>query len=155
MGGFGSGRCRDWTRVRRAIQLREAGLTYAEIGEQVGLTRQGVHKLLKVARGKVPPTICCMDCGTIVEPVIVLSPRATELYCPACLLKHPEATFGQRLRAFRLAKGLTREELGKRSGMTGSMMGKIEQGQKRPTALAMWAIARGLGVSVEALVCEA
>ncbi len=39
------------------------------------------------------------------------------VYCLACLADHPKATFGQRLKAYRLAAGLTLAALERRSGV--------------------------------------
>jgi hypothetical protein len=48
MGGPGSGRRANPRRRRRVVELRAAGLTLAEIGRRVGMTREGVRQTLAV-----------------------------------------------------------------------------------------------------------
>jgi hypothetical protein len=49
MGGPGSGREPDWHNQRQVSQLRRQGLSLAEIGRRLGLSRQLVHHHLKAA----------------------------------------------------------------------------------------------------------
>jgi transcriptional regulator with XRE-family HTH domain len=60
--------------------------------------------------------------------------------CLGCLKKHPQAPFGERLRAFRLAAGLTLEELAKRARTTAIWLTQCEYG----AVAARWDIMRGL-----------
>jgi hypothetical protein len=46
MGGRGSGRRRDPEKLRRAVELRARGLTFAAIGARLGLTTEGVRLML-------------------------------------------------------------------------------------------------------------
>ena len=52
------------------------------------------------------------------------------VFCMACL--PPDATFGQRLKARRLAAGLTLEALAKQAGIHYQRIGNYEQGRKQP-----------------------
>ena len=45
----------------------------------------------------------------------VANKTAQDTYCLRCLAKHPKATFGERLKAYRVAAGLTRKELARRA----------------------------------------
>jgi hypothetical protein len=57
MGGPGSGRRRDKARDREVAELRDRGLTLAEIGHRFGITRQGV-KLVLDRQGYGGPPKC-------------------------------------------------------------------------------------------------
>jgi hypothetical protein len=50
-GGLGSGPRPDPWRRRRAAELRARGLTLAEIGRRLGLSRQLVHYYVRLAGG--------------------------------------------------------------------------------------------------------
>ena len=60
--------------------------------------------------------------------------------------------FGPRLKEMREAAGLTQAELGKRAGVVGSQINKLELGINQPTLATAVALARGLGVEVGAFV---
>jgi hypothetical protein len=53
MGGPGSGPRPDPWRRRRVAELRARGLTLAEIGQRLGLSRQLVHYYLRLAGWRV------------------------------------------------------------------------------------------------------
>src|SRR5215204_5946097 len=56
--------------------------------------------------------------------------------------------FGERLRRFREAAGLTQEELGERAGLTAQGIGALERGdRKRPYPQTVRALAAALGLS--------
>jgi transcriptional regulator with XRE-family HTH domain len=115
----GQGRRPDHKRRQRAAQLRAKGLTYTEIVECLGVTKQDVFALLKHSGlWQPPPGVCCRDCGV----QIIGSGRGinykTQALCLACLAKYPDASFGVRLKAFRLAAGLTLKELTGRTAFT-------------------------------------
>jgi hypothetical protein len=83
-------------------------LSFTEIGNRLGFTRQCAQQLLKASgHFATVPGICCTSCGTVIieggGPWLHNGP----VYCLVCLAKIPEATFGQRLKAHRLAVGLT------------------------------------------------
>ncbi len=56
-----------------------------------------------------------------------------------------------RLREIRREKGMTLEELAKRSGLTGSMLCKIENFRVTPSLPGLGSIARGLGITLAGL----
>src|SRR4051794_11542862 len=62
------------------------------------------------------------------------------------------AWFGPRLRALREAAGLTQTELGKRAGVVGSQINKLELGVNQPTLATAVALAAGLGVELTAFL---
>ena len=100
MGGPRSGRHRDLKRIEQMAQLREKGMTYAEIGKHFGISGEGARQALAFLYGRVEPRrIHCLGCGTRLGSAKGPAKHHRETYCLTCLAKHPEATFGQRLKA--------------------------------------------------------
>lgn len=64
-------------------------------------------------------------------------------------------TFGQRVRALRMKRGISQEELADRCGVHRTYMGRIERGETNITLTNIHKVARGLGVSPALLVDEA
>ncbi len=63
----------------------------------------------------------------------------------------PQRAFGERVRALRLAAGMTQEDLSERCGLFRTYMSRIETGKANPTLTMIHALADSLGVSVIAL----
>jgi DNA-binding CsgD family transcriptional regulator len=121
----------DLKRRQRALALRAEGLSLAEVGRRLGVTRQMVHKDLKAAgqRGRVPAR--CADCRQAIGPGVY--PPRRLAYCADCLARRPDVPFGTRLRSLRLAAGLTAHALGDRVGMFGPAVGAYESGRECPS----------------------
>jgi transcriptional regulator with XRE-family HTH domain len=66
--------------------------------------------------------------------------------CLACLAKRPQATFGQRLKAHRLAAGLTLTGLEQRSGVDLSLISAYECDRSEPKWQTLAKLSRVLGV---------
>jgi hypothetical protein len=127
------GRKPDDARRSAVAALRARGLSFTEIGNRLGITRQCAQQLLQARGLSVELSgICCIGCGTVIVkgrgPWLHNGP----VYCLVCLAKTPDVPFGQRLKAHRLTAGLTLRQLGKRVGMAGTYLGNLEQGHKRP-----------------------
>src|SRR5438128_10909354 len=60
--------------------------------------------------------------------------------------------FGRRLRALRRLRGLTQEELGERSDVSGKLVGQIERGDGNPTLEVITGLAEALSVEPAALL---
>jgi transcriptional regulator with XRE-family HTH domain len=61
--------------------------------------------------------------------------------------KNPDlVVLGQTIRRLRRQANVTQEELAERAGLSANYVGQIERGEKNPGALALFALARGLGV---------
>src|SRR3954468_8377539 len=60
--------------------------------------------------------------------------------------------FGRRLRALRRLRGLTQEELGERSDVSGKLVGQIERGTGNPTLEVITGFAEALSVEPAALL---
>jgi transcriptional regulator with XRE-family HTH domain len=123
------GRKPDWERRRLVADLRSQGLTLGQIAERLGVTRQAVHQLLS-AQG-VRTTLACCLCGAEVARG---SAGNRPVRCLACLDKQPEATLGQRLKTYRLVRGLTQKELAAQAGVGVSSLRAWEQGKCLPAA---------------------
>ncbi|SDM39596.1 helix-turn-helix domain-containing protein [Allokutzneria albata] len=67
----------------------------------------------------------------------------------------PPQTLGERLRSARAAAGLGVRELGRRIGVSGSMISQIEKGISRPSVSTLYAIANELGVTLDGLFTPA
>ena len=57
------------------------------------------------------------------------------------------ALVGRNVKKFRLAKGLTQEELAERSGFGQNYLSGLERGQRNPTVVTLWELAQVLGVT--------
>jgi transcriptional regulator with XRE-family HTH domain len=104
---------------RRALvrRLRAKGLTFQKIAQRLGITRQAAHQLADDGAG--PPPIHCRQCATLIATGLpetdgVKNPPL----CLTCLAGVDPDAFGERLRALRLARGLTRSKLAAASGVT-------------------------------------
>jgi DNA-binding IscR family transcriptional regulator/DNA-binding XRE family transcriptional regulator len=96
---------------QQVTELRRRGLTLSEIGQQLGVTRQAVSSLIHLAALPVSRGVPCTACRTLIAtPAGRPEDRAGAL-CLRCLDKAQDATTGQRLRAYRLAAGLSRAEV--------------------------------------------
>ncbi len=60
--------------------------------------------------------------------------------------------FGRRLRALRRLRGLTQEELGERSDVSGKLVGQIERGAGNPTLEVITGLAEALAIEPAALL---
>jgi transcriptional regulator with XRE-family HTH domain len=66
----------------------------------------------------------------------------------------PNAAFGQVLRKYRLAAGMSQELLGLESGVQRNFISLIETGQNQPTITTIFRLAVALGVKASKLVAE-
>jgi hypothetical protein len=153
----GRGRPPDLERRRLAAALRAQGLTFAEVGRRLGITRQAAMHL--VQSGTVPTpgasSVACLTCRRRVP--------YCRGCCRSCCIKHRKAVANgeaswsalearghvappkrpgrkpdlkrRRLAAALWAKGLTFTEIGERLGVTrksASQLVKAHQGSTRP-----------------------
>jgi transcriptional regulator with XRE-family HTH domain len=133
-------------RWQQIADLRAAGLSLSEIGRKLGLTRQRVQFILKYACHTRLVPVHCTDCGTVVTQLHGMANNNRTVWCLACLAKRPEATFGQRLKAHRLAAGLTLTALERRSGVHLSLISDYECGRREPKWQTLAKLIRVLGV---------
>jgi transcriptional regulator with XRE-family HTH domain len=128
---------------RRLAELRARGLSYAEIGRRLGVSKQAVHLALRKL-GRPPPSVPCARCGTpIVSAGALAGDRGTAL-CLACLERTPGAPFGRRLQALRLAAGLTQTQLNRRAGLARGTVWRYERYGHTPRSRNLARLARVL-----------
>jgi transcriptional regulator with XRE-family HTH domain len=114
MGGRGSGNHKP-DRKRQAAALPAKGLSLAEIGRRLGCSKQAVDGLLRRAKGaRAPEHVTCRACGAVLCAARQGMWTVRYALCLTCL--SPDAGFGRRVLAFRLARGLTAQELAERLG---------------------------------------
>ena len=131
------GRPADLGRRRRAAELRAQGLTLREVGWRLGITKQAADQLLRPPPGG--GTASCISCG---QPALGDRPAPR---CVACRAADPAASFAERLRALRLAAGLTQAGLAARAGVSATAVSGYECGPRRPRPRLLAALARVLG----------
>jgi hypothetical protein len=88
-----------------------------EIGHKLGITRQRVQFILEFAINNRLVPVHCAECGTVITQLHGVADNNRTVWCLACLPKHADATFGQRLKAHRLVAGLTVTALERQSGV--------------------------------------
>jgi transcriptional regulator with XRE-family HTH domain len=126
----------------KMARLRARGLTLQEIGDRLGISRQRVHALLK-EEAVTAPGITCRRCGQEIAPWPGASRNLGPVYCLDCL--PAKVSFGQRLRAHRVAAKLTQAELAARIGVPPGMICYWERDQRRPMRRNVAALVSVLG----------
>jgi transcriptional regulator with XRE-family HTH domain len=140
----------DLKRREQVAKLRAQGLSLRQIGERLGVSKQAVASLLNCSGlGTGPRRMVnyCGRCGKAVGPSVgSVGKHRYELTCIACVNKVRDASFGVRLRAMRLAAGLTVAELANRIGMEMSALLYWELRGERPRETLVRRLADALGV---------
>jgi transcriptional regulator with XRE-family HTH domain len=150
MGGLGSGRPADQARRGEALRLRAEGLTPAEIGRRLGVSRQRVEHVLRVAARERERSLACRACGGVAAPAGAAPADAEGVLCLACLGRWRGAPFAERLRSCRAAAGLRRGELARRAGLTPETVRFYEAGRQRPRVRHLLSLVRVLGPALVA-----
>jgi hypothetical protein len=88
----------------------------------------------------------CTECGRVITQLHGVADNNRTVWCLAGLAKHPQVTFGQRLKAYRLAAGLTLIALERRSGVHLSLNSAYECGRSEPKWQTLAKLIRVLGV---------
>jgi transcriptional regulator with XRE-family HTH domain len=127
------GRKPNLKRRQQVTALRARGLSLLAIAQIIGVSRQCVQQTLR--RMSEPPavrSVTCCRCGRRIISAGALRRDQGRALCLPCLHNSPHAPFGQRLKALRLAAGLTQGELAARVGVTPSCLCVYEACQKEP-----------------------
>jgi len=105
---------------QKMAELRRAGCSFAKIGKDLGVTRQSVHALLKRHGEKIVPRaeLLCQGCSGMILQGDPRTWNRQNVWCLNCLEQMPDAPFSVRLKAFRLSRGMSREELAERAELT-------------------------------------
>jgi Helix-turn-helix domain len=147
MGGPGSGRVLDGGRRRRVLALRRRGLSLRQIAAREGVTKQAVHLCLRALghTGTGCPRIVprCSACGRATGPALPAATPGVPAFCLRCL--PAKARLGVRLKALRLAAGLTLAGVARRAGLPGSCVLEYEQGEATPRPRALARLVEFLG----------
>jgi transcriptional regulator with XRE-family HTH domain len=126
-------------------RLRKDGLTFAEIGRRLGVTRQCVQHMLVSAGTASARPVACRRCGAVVVRHLPGNQPPPSVLCPACLALRAKATFADCLLTFRLAAGLTRTELARQAGFRYDAITRYESGATKPRPPQMARLVRVLG----------
>jgi transcriptional regulator with XRE-family HTH domain len=142
--------------TRAAIQCIECGrwtdpgwLTVRALVEALGVELVPGRRLrFPPCRGDGPGVVACRECGrTILQGAATIRSNGPA-YCLACLARHPEANFAARLKAHRLAAGLTLEALAHQVGMPLQNLSGYEGGRGLPRQGKRIKIALGAGTTL-------
>jgi transcriptional regulator with XRE-family HTH domain len=130
---------------RRQVQdLLSQGLTRREIADRLGFSYQAVHSFFKYSLRDYPAR--CRACKGDLNRAVARPRDDRRFYCLACLARRPAATFGQHLKAYRLARGLTHAELCWRTGVSARHVSCLECDDARPTWKTQAKLFEALGV---------
>jgi transcriptional regulator with XRE-family HTH domain len=91
---------------------------------------QGVPS--RQARGTGGGAVFCRECRECLGSGLAGFTSNAPAYCLTCLARHPDASFGERLKAYRLAAGLTQRELSERAEVCISRVTEFESGRSLP-----------------------
>ncbi len=147
MGGKNSGRRADGVRRRQAASLYARGLSLAQVGSRMGCSRQAVHQLLRAigATTDRPVVVRCPRCGAVAGRLRATGSLPPSSLCLACLARAPDAPFADRLRACRVAAGLSLRQLARRSGIRAPVLAGYEAYRALPSGTALGKLMAALG----------
>jgi transcriptional regulator with XRE-family HTH domain len=145
----GRGRPPNETRRRKVAELRARGWTLQRIAGYLGVTYQNVQHLFKARGVRVPERpVCCRQCGALIVPWRRGMAPQVSAWCLTCLRQHPKAPFGERLKALRLAAGLSQLDLARQTGVGRTPVGRFEAGRGRQTWPVLVALIDRLGLAL-------
>jgi transcriptional regulator with XRE-family HTH domain len=145
------GRKFDTKRRSQVAELRALGWTLEAIARQFDISISAVRYLLKTGLPPRRPAVACSACGAVIVSPGVLHAEEGDTLCLACTTRRPGTTIGHRLKALRLAAGLTCAGLAGRAGMPTDFVRQYERRLRKPNLITRAKLAQALGVSLEAL----
>jgi transcriptional regulator with XRE-family HTH domain len=141
-----SGRIPNEERRRRVTRLRAGGLTLESIAQKLGVSRQAIWSLLNTRPQRTKArALTCQGCGALIVSAGALRGDADSALCLDCVEAEPNLSFGQRLRALRLAAGLTRSELAEQSEIAPGSIRAYEEDRRTPHLRSIARLASLLG----------
>jgi hypothetical protein len=99
----------------------------------------------RARRDDAPRFFTCAGCRVKVVSRAADPSDSDVVFCLPCLGKRPEATFSQRLRALRLAAGLSRGAVARRAGVSWFSVERYELGGRQPRRPQLARLVRVLG----------
>jgi DNA-binding XRE family transcriptional regulator len=139
----------DEARRQAVAVLRAQGLSFAQIGARLGMSRECAWELFKRSGLSVcGPGIQCCACGAEIASRTGAGQPNGRVRCLTCVATDPAATFGQRLKAHRVAAGLTLQRLSELTGINFHTLGDYEQERMMPNWLNVMPLIRFFGVSL-------
>jgi len=125
-----SGGLPDLKQRHLVSRLRRRGWSFQRIASKIGVSRQRASAIFRRALGikyRVPkqPDLRCSHCHVTI-PRRGPNLNVVRVLCLDCLSRYP-TTFGQRLRALRIAAGLSANALAKLAGVSVSLIILCEQ----------------------------
>jgi transcriptional regulator with XRE-family HTH domain len=137
-------------RLRLALQLRTEGLSLEEIGRRLGCSGQAVWQLLgNYGREPVPYGLirCCHCDREIVRGRRTLRNNGP-VSCLGCLERRRVTRFGERLKAFRVAAGLSQREVTERTGLSRHAVLELERTGRGPAWATLLKLVRVFGAEL-------
>jgi transcriptional regulator with XRE-family HTH domain len=119
----------------RVFELASQGLSLRRIADHLGISPATAHRILVMGLTR------CGRCGRIID--------SGEL-CLSCSLP-PQASFGERLKAFRTAAGISQLELALKIGVEPNQERTWEHEQKQPNEHEVEMLAKALELTVQEL----
>lgn len=139
----------DWDRRLLVVLLRSQGLSMSQIGKKQGWTKQYVHSLLRYAqKAGIPMPISCSSCQRVITHRHDYHVRDLPVVCLRCLHKKPEASFGERLRAYRVAVELTQTALANAARLRPTQITEYERDVRQPGWRNIARLVKVLGVDL-------
>jgi transcriptional regulator with XRE-family HTH domain len=146
------GRSADREKHEEVLRLAAKGLSLHHIGKQLGLSAEGVRRVLaRYGRPTSSLVFWCSRCGAQLTTGkrTKVNPHAL---CLSCLQKEPNTSLAMRVRSLRLAAHLTQEELAALSGLSSPTIWKIEQEGWKPAVESIAKVAKALKVNLATLL---
>jgi transcriptional regulator with XRE-family HTH domain len=129
------GRPPDLDRRRLIARMRARGLTYRQIGERIGVSRQSVQQALRYSDSARLVPVRCRECTKVITRMRTVHTKNGLVHCLGCL--PADAPFGQRLRAHRVAAKLSQAVLAAQIGVLPAMIHCWERSQTKPLSAHM------------------
>jgi transcriptional regulator with XRE-family HTH domain len=123
------GRKPNIARRREAASLRRQGLSVADVGRRMGISRQAAHQLLVDSNGDSYPVTCRQCDAVIIWSAVGMGGVGNQPWCTTCLASHPDASFADRLKSLRLARGMSHADLAHAAGVNRGTISRFERGE--------------------------
>jgi DNA-binding XRE family transcriptional regulator len=110
--------------------LYDQGMSFDEVAQELGLTREWVRKCLSHDRPN-RHKLQCRDCKAEIISATATGHQRPVL-CRECVLRRREVPFAEALHSLRVAAGLSQQALAEAVGMTQTQIALYELGRFEP-----------------------